>query len=341
MEKALILVVDDNPVNINVLSTILRPDYNVKMATRGEKALEIANQANKPDLILLDIMMPEMDGYEVIARLKNNPKTSNIPVIFVTAKISVEDETRGLDLGAVDYIAKPINASLVQARVRTHLALYNQSLELFRQVTEKTQEINQTRLSVIQRLGRSAEYKDNETGMHVLRMSHYSQAIALAMGLDKIWCDRLLNASPMHDLGKIGIEDAILKKPGKLDGDEWETMKQHPRFGADILSGDESELMRMAHDIALTHHEKWDGSGYPQGLKGEEIPLSARIVAVADVFDALTTARPYKEAWSIEKACSVISQDAGTHFDPDVVEVFESIMDKILELRARFPELKT
>ncbi|SDJ82707.1 putative two-component system response regulator [Ferrimonas sediminum] len=336
MDNPVILVVDDNPDNINLLSSVLRNEYKVKAATSGHKALEIVARTPRPDMILLDVMMPKMDGYQVCERLKLDPTTAHIPVIFVTAKIAVEDETRGLELGAVDYITKPINPSLVRARVHTHLALSDQKRELTRQVIEKTEELNQSRLSVIQTLGRAAEYKDNETGMHVIRMSHYSRLIAQQLDVDEHWVDLLFNASPMHDIGKIGIVDAILRKPGRLEGKEWQEMKRHSEYGADILRQHTSELLVMAREIALTHHEKWDGSGYPAGLKGTDIPLSARIVAIADVFDALTSERPYKPSWPVQESVEFIVDNAGTHFDPQLVQLFQRCLPEILQIREQF-----
>ncbi|WP_028111643.1 HD-GYP domain-containing protein [Ferrimonas kyonanensis] len=336
MDNPVILVVDDNPDNINLLSSVLRNDYKVKAATSGHKALEIVARTPRPDMILLDVMMPKMDGYQVCERLKKDPTTAHIPVIFVTAKIAVEDETRGLELGAVDYITKPINPSLVRARVHTHLALSDQNRELTRQVAEKTEELNQSRLSVIQTLGRAAEYKDNETGMHVIRMSHYSRLIAQQLDVSEHWVDLLFNASPMHDIGKIGIVDAILRKPGRLEGEEWQEMKRHSEYGADILRQHTSELLVMAREIALTHHEKWDGSGYPAGLSGTDIPLSARIVAIADVFDALTSERPYKPSWPVQESVAFIVDNAGSHFDPQLVQLFQRCLPEILAIRDQF-----
>ena len=336
MGSLTLLVVDDNPENINLLSAVLRDDYKVKAATSGEKALKIADKTPQPSMILLDVMIPEMDGFEVCRRLKSSPRTRHIPVIFVTAKIAVEDETKGLQLGAVDYITKPINPSLVKMRVRTQLALFDQNQELKRQVSETTKELHDSRLSVIQTLGRAAEYKDNETGLHVIRMSHYSRLIAEQLSGDEYWTELLFQASPMHDIGKIGIVDAILRKPERLDGEEWEEMKRHSEYGADILANHTSELLLMAREIALAHHEKWDGSGYPNGLKAEAIPLSARIVAIADVFDALTSVRPYKRAWSVEDAVSFIEAHAGSHFDPNLVKLFLNCLPQVLEIKAQF-----
>lgn len=340
-DKQLVLVVDDTPENIDILSNTLRPNYKVKAALNGHKALELAQADPQPDIILLDIMMPEIDGYEVCKQLKNNPLTKPIPVIFITAKAAEEDERKGLELGAVDYITKPISPPIVEARVHTHLALSNQNRLLENKVKARTEELHKTRLEIIRRLGRAAEYKDNETGMHVIRMSHYSRLLAEAINPDPYWSDLIFNASPMHDIGKIGIPDSILLKPGKLDADEWSIMQQHPEYGAHIIGDHPSEILQMAKEIALTHHEKWDGSGYPNQLQGEAIPLSGRIVAIADVFDALTTERPYKQAWSVEDAMQLIVDGAGQHFDPNIVPIFQRILPEILNIKQQYAEDST
>jgi len=337
-EKATILVVDDESQNIDIYVGLLSEDYTVKAATNGTKALKIAF-SSAPDLILLDVMMPDMDGYEVCRRLKNDPRTRNIPVIFVTAMGRVEDESHGFALGAVDYITKPISPPILKARVSTHLVLYDQNRALDVKVKQRTAELNRTRREIIKRLGRAAEFKDNETGMHVIRMSHYSYIIAKALGMDEKEADLLLNAAPMHDIGKIGIPDNILLKPAKLNADEWALMKKHPEFGASIIGEhEEGSLLEMARIIALTHHEKWNGKGYPNGLGGEKIPLIGRIVAVADVFDALTTERPYKEAWPNDKAVSLLKKEAGEHFDPVVVHAFIEKWSEILVIKEKFAE---
>ena len=329
-DKPTILIVDDTPNNITVLYNILT-DYNVKAANNGSKALEIASRF-KPDIILLDIMMPEMDGYDVCMKLKRDHRTKNIPVIFVTAMDEETDETRGFELGAVDYITKPVSPPIVLARVKTHLNLYDQNRALEGLVNERTRELNESRLEIIRRLGLAAEYKDNETGMHVIRMSYYCKAMATAIGMSEEEVDLLLNASPMHDVGKIGIADNILLKPGRLNAEERAIMKRHTKIGAEIIGKHDSPLLNMARTVALTHHEKWDGNGYPLGLKGVEIPLAGRIVAVADVFDALISKRPYKEAWPFEKAVALIKEEAGRHFDPAVVDIFLDNLAEIFEL---------
>ncbi len=338
MTKQCILVVDDTPENIDVCRGILSDDYRIKVALNGERALKIAESASPPDLVLLDIMMPEMDGYEVCERLKANPLTKRIPIIFLTAKNQMEDEMKGFSLGAVDYITKPISPPIVKARVRTHLALYDQNRILEDKVRQRTAELNETRLEIIRRLGRAAEYKDNETGLHVIRMSHYSRVLATAVGMEPRDTDLLYNAAPMHDIGKIGIADRVLLKPGKLDDNEWDIMRRHPAFGANIIGDHISELLEIARLVALTHHEKWNGKGYPQGIAGEEIPLVGRITAIADVFDALTTERPYKQAWPLDKAFNLIEEEAGNHFDPNLATLFIQNRDEILNIKNQYAE---
>jgi len=337
-EKATILVVDDTPENIDVLMGILRSNYKVKAAVNGELALKLANGKTPPDLILLDVMMPGMDGYEVCRRLKSNPTTANIPVVFVTAKTEVSDEQAGFDVGAVDYITKPVSPPIVLARVKMHLSLYDNSKLLENLVRERTKELEETRVEIIRRLGKAAEFKDNETGMHVIRMSWYSRFIAEELGEPDDWCELLYNASPMHDIGKIGIPDNVLLKPGKLDKDEWEIMKKHADYGAEIIGEHPSPLLTMAKEVAIFHHEKWNGKGYPSGLKGNEIPLSARIVAVADVFDALTSERPYKKAWSEEKAIALLQEEAGEHFDPQLIPLFIKCLPRVREIQKRYAD---
>jgi putative two-component system response regulator len=334
-----ILVVDDTPDNIDVLVGILQDEYNVKAATRGDRALRIVRGERPPDLILLDIMMPGMDGYAVCRELKKDPSTRHIPIIFVTAKIGVEDEVRGFELGASDYISKPVSPPVVKSRVRTHLALHDQNRELERKVRERTADLYRTRLQIIQRLGRAAEYKDNETGIHVIRVGLSAQALALAAGMGKEAAEMLLNAAPMHDVGKIGIPDRILLKEGRLDAEEWEIMKTHCQIGADII-GDEpgTPLLAMARTVALSHHERWDGSGYPAGLAGESIPLVGRIVAIVDVYDALISSRPYKEPWPSDRAAAYLREKAGHLFDPRLVTLFLDILPHVKELHRPYAD---
>ena len=324
-QRPRLLLVDDEPTNLQVLRHVLQADYRLLFATDGARALQVARE-QRPDLVLLDIMMPHMDGYAVCRALKADAATASIPVIFITALNDSQDETAGFDVGGVDYLTKPVSPPVVRARVRTHLSLV------------RMDELRETRLQIVQRLGRAAEYKDNETGLHVIRMSHFSQLLALAAGCSPAWAEDLLNAAPMHDVGKIGIPDAVLRKPGPLDADEWATMRRHPEIGVEIIGEHPSGVLQLAREIALAHHEKWDGSGYPRGLAGEAIPLSARIVAIADVFDALTTRRPYKEPWPVQEAMNHIAAQAGKHFDPALVALFAPLLPQLLEIRARWAE---
>lgn len=337
-KKKTILVVDDTPVNIDVLSGLLRKEYKVKAALNGEKALKIAQSEPCPSMILLDIMMPGIDGYEVCRQLKSNPLTSNIPVIFITAKNQIEDERIGLELGAVDYITKPFSPSIVEARVHTQLALHDQNLALESQVKIRTKQLLETRLQIVRMLGRAAEIKDNETGLHVIRMSHYARLIAEKLSFGKAWADLIFNAAPLHDIGKIGIPDHILLKKGSLTDEEWEIMRKHPEYGVEIIGDNDSELLVTAKEIALSHHEKWDGSGYPKKLKGEDIPISGRIIMIADVFDALTTERPYKKAWTSEDAIKLINDNSGSHFDPNLIAIFNEILPEIHAIKEKYDE---
>jgi len=331
--KPTVLIVDDVPENIMLLDEILSTDYIVSVATNGEKALKIAQSDAPPDIILLDVMMPGVDGFEVCRQLKAQSATRNIPVIFVTAMGEIKNEALGFEIGAVDYIHKPVSLPIVQARVRTQLALYDQSRELERRVRERTSELNQTRLQVIRQLGRAGEFRDNETGLHVIRVSHYCRLLAQAVGMNDEDVELIFNTSPMHDIGKIGIRDDILLKPGKLDDAEVAIMQTHTTIGAEILGEHCSDLHTAAREIALTHHEKWNGKGYPYGLSGDAIPLNGRIAAIADVFDALTSERPYKKAWAVEDAAAQIQSEAGQHFDPELVEHFTAVLPGMLRCR--------
>jgi putative two-component system response regulator len=315
-----LLLVDDEATNLQVLRHTLQNDYRLFFAKDGMKALELA-KTGKPNLVLLDVMMPGMSGYEVCEFLKRDPATSRIPVIFVTAMAEADDEARGLEAGAVDYISKPFTPSIVQARVRTHLSLV------------QADELRETRLQIVQRLGLAAEFKDNETGRHVIRMSQYAKVLALACGYSSAYAEEMLHAAPMHDVGKIGIPDAILQKSGALTEAEWVVMRSHAEIGAQIIGEHESGLLYMAHVIALNHHEKWDGTGYPRGLKGKDIPREAQIVAVADVFDALTSPRPYKPVWPVEEALDFLRRESGRHFDPELIEAFMSCLPEVLKIR--------
>jgi putative two-component system response regulator len=323
--RPLILAVDDEASNLQLLRQILQDHYRLLFAKDGARALELARQ-ERPDLVLLDVMMPGMSGYEVCAALKAHPVTAAIPVIFVTALTETDDELEGFEAGAVDYITKPVSPPIVRARVRTHLSLV------------RMEELRVTRLAIVQRLGLAAEYKDNETGLHVIRMSHFARLLGLAAGMNEHEADDLLHAAPMHDVGKIGIPDRILQKAGPLDPEEWRVMQGHAAIGAEIIGEHVGGMLALARNIALTHHEKWDGSGYPNGLAGATIPLEGRIVAIADVFDALTSRRPYKAAWSEDEALDYLVKQKGQHFDPALVDLFIAQMPAIRTIRERWAE---
>ncbi len=324
-----ILIVDDVPDNLRVLKGVLsKGGYQVRAATSGNKALVLALVEPKPALILLDVMMPGMNGYEVCQRLKTDPTTANIPIIFITAMGDIEDETRAFEHGAVDYIIKPISPPTVLARVKTHLSLV------------RAESLDALARSAIRMLGEAGHYNDTDTGQHIWRMAAYSRALAEVSGWNEEIAECLELASPMHDTGKIAIPDAILKAPRKLELEEWTVMQSHCQIGYDILSMSDNFVFKLAAEIALNHHEKWNGSGYPQGLAGKNIPESSRIVAIADVFDALTMKRSYKEAWSLEEAFDEIQNSAGSHFEPRLVEHFLNIKEKIEEIKAEWDKLE-
>lgn len=345
-----ILVVDDEDRNLRLMEAMLLPlGYQVILARDGQEAMTKVNEAS-PDVILLDIVMPRMDGFEVARRLRAHDKTRTVPIVMVTALGEITDRVRALEAGADDFLTKPVDKTELIARINSslkvkayndHMCNYQQTLEA--EVANRTEELRQAiervklaSLDTIYRLSRAAEYRDEDTGAHVKRMSHYAAAVAHKMRLDDSFVESILYAAPMHDVGKIGIPDHILLKPGKLDPEEWQIMKQHTIIGAQILAGSDAETIRVAEVIALSHHERWDGGGYPKGLKGSEIPLAGRIAAIADVFDALTSKRPYKEPFSIEKSFNIIRQERARHFDPEVTDNFLAIKDELLAIKDRF-----
>lgn len=315
-----ILIVDDEPNNLQVLRQILKDHYQLMFAPNGAKAIEAARK-HRPNLVLLDIMMPDMSGYEVCQQLKSDPITQKIPVIFVTAMTEVSDEAKGFDYGAVDYIQKPVSGPIVLRRVQLHLSLV------------RAQELEDSQKAAIFMLGEAGHYNDTDTGVHIWRMAAYARVLALAVGWTPELAERLELSAPMHDTGKIGIPDSILKAPRKLTAEEWEIMKTHAEIGYGILSKSDSPIFVMAAEVARYHHERWDGSGYPAGLAGEMIPESARIVAIADVFDALTMKRPYKDPWPLEKTMDEIRRGAGNHFDPKFVDIFKEILPDVLKIK--------
>lgn len=357
--KQVVLIVDDTPDNITLLSALLKDNYKIKIATNGVKALHIASTLPSPDLILLDVMMPEMDGYETCKRLKSNPATAEIPVIFLTAKSQVSDEEMGLKLGAVDYISKPVSPPIVLARVATQLnlvkarnLLQDQNKHLEKLVQDRTRKLAKMQDAIIMAMASLAETRDNETGNHIRRTQNYVAALArklkhlprFSSELTEENIELLYKSAPLHDIGKVGIPDNILLKPGKLDSDEFEIMKMHTTYGREtILSverylGESNEFLRFAREITYSHQEKWDGSGYPENLSGDAIPISARLMAVADVYDALISKRVYKPAFSHEEAIDIMRKGRGSHFDPDILDVFLKITDEFREIALRYRE---
>lgn len=345
-KDAKILLVDDELVNLKLLDKLLRGQgYNNLISVQDSRRVVDCCRAEQPDLILLDINMPYLDGFDVMAQLRESSDALLPPIIVLTAQNSRDFMLRALSAGARDFVTKPFDRVELLMRVESqlevqmaHRIVNDRRAELEGLVQERTEMLNKTRLEIVRRLGRAAEYRDNETGYHILRMSQTSMLLAKSLGWSEQQCELMLNASPMHDVGKIGIPDAILLKPGKLDAGEWQVMQTHTTVGAELLSDGGSELLELARIIALHHHEKWDGSGYPMGLKGEQIPQAARIVAVADVFDALTSSRPYKKAWPVEEAVALIRKESGSHFDPQVVDHFMLLLDEILLIRDRYVE---
>jgi len=348
-ESSRILVVDDSPENIQILAEALRDDYAVIAATNGYKALQLAKRTPRPDIILLDVVMPGIDGFEVCARLKAEADTKDIPVVFVTALSDAGNEAEGLAVGAVDYITKPINACLVKARVKNHLELKRHQDHLQELVSERTRELKLTQEVTIEAMGALAEYRDPETGGHIRRTQNYVRALATQVSLNPKYAsfldDRaielLYQSAPLHDIGKVGIRDEILLKPGKLSESEFEEMKRHAELGRDAINGLESRLghnsfLRYAREIAETHQEKWDGSGYPYGLKEDEIPISGRLMAIADVYDALISKRVYKPPLPHSEAVRIVAEGKGSHFDPDMVDAFLEIQDQFRAIALEF-----
>jgi len=371
-EAKVVLVVDDAKENLTVIGELLEPRYRVRLALSGERALKVAQSEPRPDLILLDVMMPEMDGYEVLAQLRQIPATRDIPVIFVTAMDATEDEERGLHMGAVDYVTKPIRPAILLARVETHLELKqardwleDQNGYLEAEVSRRMRENELIKDVSLNALAMLAEKRDNETGNHLNRTRGYMEALMAHLKAHPRFCDylqdrlRLLiaKATPLHDIGKVGIPDQILLKPGRLTTEEFEVMKHHSQIGADAIEeairhvvGERAELpdllqadsplafLEGARQIALDHHEKWDGSGYPAALAGDDIPICARLMALADVFDALTCRRHYKEPFPADKVQAIILEGRGKHFDPDIVDAFFELKDQFIAIAQRYPD---
>jgi len=358
LSKATVLVVDDTPINLSLMRDLLQSEYQVKLAPTGARALKIA-KATPPDLILLDIMMPDMDGYEVCRQLKADPLTASIPVIFLTAKNNTEDEQIGFDLGVVDYITKPISPPIIMARVRSHLVLktaadilrdQKQLLEI--EVAKRTHELESLQDVTILIMASLAETRDNETGNHILRTQRYVRVLAETLRphprfsafLTPENIELLFKSAPLHDIGKVGIPDKILLKPGRFEPHEMEIMKTHTTLGRATIEVAEQRLgrtfpfLQFAKEIAYSHQEKWDGSGYPEGLSGDAIPISARLMAVADVYDALVCKRVYKDGMTHESAAEIMIKGRGTHFDPDILDAFMSKQIEFKEISEKYAD---
>ncbi len=344
-QKPRILVIDDEPFFLQLIAQLLGDHYQVSLARNGQQGLQRARGAARPDLILLDIVMPQMDGYETCRQLKQDIDSHDIPVIFLTAKQAMEDELKAFDSGAVDFINKPINEPVLLSRVKTQLALSQQRLALEQLVQERTAELERTKDAIVYSMGAMAEARDNETGNHLLRTAAYVAALARQLAktdeyrtrISEKYIDLCQRAAPLHDIGKISIPDSILRKPAALDADERIIMNRHPEYGKAIidqagLSIGATPFIQTAREIAWCHHEKWDGSGYPRGLQRDDIPLAARFMAIADVYDALVNERCYKKAMPHQQALEIISADSGRHFDPDIVQALQQAEKEFLTI---------
>jgi len=346
--QANILIIDDEPINVLLLKKILeREGYKNIHGTSNPCEVDVLSTETEFDAFLLDIRMPRLDGYDIMTLLKEKFASDYIPVLVLTAQTDRETRLKALEYGAKDFLTKPFDQIETLTRIRNllevrllHKRIRDQNIILEEQVKLRTKELYDTRKEVITRLGLAAEYRDNETGNHIIRMSQFAKLLALEMGLSEAHADIILNAAPMHDIGKIGIPDRILLKPEKLDADEWKIMQTHVNIGAKILAGQPSVLMQTARLIAMHHHERWDGKGYPVGLKGEEISIEGRICAIADVFDALLSERPYKKAWTLERAVSLIEEQAGQQFDARITPLLRKILPAVIEIRAKYSDEK-
>ncbi len=318
-----VLIVDDDPQTLASMREVLADDFHLSYATSGVQALEAAKRVG-PALILLDIRLPDIDGLEVCRRLTADAETARIPIIFVTSLSDNSVGVEGFEAGAVDFITKPIVPELVIARVKSHLSRV------------QVDQLQAAYHDAISMLAIAGEYNDTETGIHIRRMAAISACVAQHAGWTADRVEQIELAAAMHDIGKVGVPSSILQKPGPLNTEEWRVMRRHPQMGSDILSVSDAPMFQLAAEIALGHHERWDGTGYPNGISGKEIPESARIVALADVFDALTSVRPYKKAWSVEDAIAHIQEGSGSHFDPELVELFVGILSQVVAVKAKW-----
>jgi putative two-component system response regulator len=337
--KTVILCVDDAPDLLALMGKALGEDYRVITAGNGREGLEKANGEPRPDLILLDIDMPQMSGLEACRALKADAHTASIPVVFLTARNAIQQQVEGLEAGAVDYITKPFNAFVLRSRVRIHAALANRRQELERLVQERTAQLERTRTELIRRLSRAMELHESAAvGNRVVRLAHYARLMAQAAGARPEMAELLFKAAPLHDIGKLGVPAEILRKREKLSAPDWERVKRHPQLGADIVGEHEDPLLRLARILALSHHERWDGSGYPQGLKGEAIPWAGRLMAIVDTFESMTTTQFYRDPLPVERAEGEIVRGAGTKYDPKLIEAFKKALPVMNKVREKYAD---
>ncbi len=348
LSSARILIIDDNEFNVQLLEAVVsEAGYTSVLSITDSRKAEDLYRAYQPDLVLLDISMPHLDGYQVMEQFKKIEQSPYLPVLVLTALQDDETRLKALENGAQDFLTKPFNRLETLTRIKNmltvrllHRQVTKQNVELEAKVKERTKELQETRLEIIRRLGRAAEYKDNETGLHIIRMSQICARLGELAGLSANEVELVLDTSPMHDIGKLAIPDAILLKTGQLDAQEWERMTTHPQMGYTLLEGHNSDLMLSAREIALTHHEKWNGRGYPQGLKGSAIPFNGRLAGIADVFDALTSKRPYKDPYPVSKAVEIIKSEREKHFDPELTDLFLQNIDDFVAIKEAFPEVE-
>jgi len=338
-DKPVILCVDDATDLLALMGKALGEEYQVITADNPGDAISAAFAEPRPDLILLDIDMPEVSGLEVCQALKAEPQTASIPVVFLTARNTMQQQVEGFESGAVDYITKPFNAFVLRARVRIHIALANRRFELERLVRERTEQLDNTRTELIRRLSRAMELHESAAvGNRVVRLSHYARLIAQAAGARPEVAEMMSKAAPLHDIGKLGVPSEILRKKEKLSAPDWERIKRHPQLGADIIGEQDDPLLKLARALALTHHERWDGSGYPQGLKGEAIPWAGRAMAIVDTFESMTTTQFYRDAIPVERAEGEIIRGAGTKYDPKLVEAFQKALPVMKKVRQTYAD---
>ncbi len=338
-DRPVILAVDDSTDLLALMAKALAAEYRVLTASDAGTALEMAAGEPRPDLVLLDVEMPGASGFDLCRVLKSEEGTADIPIIFLTGRTDPRDQAEAFELGAVDYVTKPINSAVLKARVRTHVALSNQRHELERLVQERTEQLENTRLQLIRRLARAMELHESAAvGNRVMRLGQYAKLLAQAAGAKPEICELMLKAAPLHDVGKLGVPAEILRKPGELSAPDWERVRRHPRLGAEIIGEHDDPLLKLARQVALTHHEHWDGSGYPDGQKGEAIPWGGRVMAIVDAFESMTTTQFYRDAQTIEQAAAEIEAGAGTKFDPQLVEAFKKALPVMRKVREAYSD---